>query len=285
MTTTGRNTWSRFVAVARPFFRSEVRRRGVALLALLIGLLLAVSGLNVINSYVGRDFMTALSQRQAGRVSSLALLYVGVFAASTVVAVFERFTERHLGLLWRQWLTRHLTDRYLTGHAYYHIDPGGAVDNPDQRIAEDIEDGERVAFEHLTLQSDDGRVLVKDLPLEVPRGRRLLVKGPNGGGRTMLLRAAAGLCPDGKGRVIRPPRDEVMFLPHHPYLVHGTLRDLFRSAAGAGGATDDRIRAVLREVKFEHVLGRVGGLDAERNWSKVLSTSEQLVAFARQPAD
>ena len=44
--------------------------------------------LNVVNSYVGRDFMTAIERRHLGDFWSYALLYVGVFALSTLVAVF-----------------------------------------------------------------------------------------------------------------------------------------------------------------------------------------------------
>ena len=47
----------------------------------------------------------------------------------------------------------------------------------------------------------DGRLLVKDLSVELPRGRRLLILGPSGSGRTTLLRAAAGLWSAGQGRV------------------------------------------------------------------------------------
>src|SRR6266545_4543194 len=133
-----RSTWGRFVAIATPFFRSELRAQGLLRLALLLALLLGVSALNVVNSFVGRDFMTAIEQRQASAFFGLALVYVGVFAASTLVALFQRFTEQHLGLLWRQWLTGYLTDRYLSHRAYYSINAHGHVDNPDQRIAEDV---------------------------------------------------------------------------------------------------------------------------------------------------
>ena len=47
---------------------------------------LSVNGLNVVNSYVGRDFMTAIADRDMAGFVRLAILYVGVFAATTVVA-------------------------------------------------------------------------------------------------------------------------------------------------------------------------------------------------------
>jgi putative ATP-binding cassette transporter len=137
MTEFGRQAWSRFVTLAKPVLRSEVRWQVIGLFALLLALLLSVSGLNVVNSYVGRDFMTAISERHAAQFSYLALAYAGVFAVSTAVAVFARFAEERLGLLWRRWLTRHLAERYLAGHAYYRLTSRGDIDNPDQRIAED----------------------------------------------------------------------------------------------------------------------------------------------------
>ena len=46
--------------------------------------------------------------------------------------------------------------------------------------------------------------------------------------------------------------------------------------------TDDAILAVLHAVQFEPVVQWVGGLDAEADWSKALSISEQQVlAFAQ----
>lgn len=128
----------RFFAVVSGFFRSEYRWKAIGLSALLIGLLLATSGLNVVNSYVNRDFMSAIALRNTGQYATLAAIYLGVFAASTVVAVFARFTEERLGLVWREWLTGHLMDAYLKGRAYYRLHAGHDIDNPDQRIAEDV---------------------------------------------------------------------------------------------------------------------------------------------------
>jgi putative ATP-binding cassette transporter len=101
----GRQTWSRFATVARPFLTSEVRWRAGGLFALLVALLLAVSGLNVFNSYVNRDWMTALERQRAGPFFALTLVYAGTFVLLTAAAVSLRFTEETLGLLWRRWLT------------------------------------------------------------------------------------------------------------------------------------------------------------------------------------
>ena len=46
--------------------------------------------------------------------------------------------QDRLALLWRQWLTWHLVDEYLSGHAYYRIKVRAEIDNPDQRMCEDV---------------------------------------------------------------------------------------------------------------------------------------------------
>ncbi len=134
----GRQTWLRIARVVRRFFGSEVRWRARGLFAGLVGLLLAVNGLNVLNSYFARDVMSALADRQADAFRAAAVRYVGMFGVLTVAVSVQRFCEERLGLLWRQWLTDQLVDWYLRDRAYLRIRDLPEVDNPDERITEDV---------------------------------------------------------------------------------------------------------------------------------------------------
>jgi putative ATP-binding cassette transporter len=138
MPSKGRQGFARFLLISKPFFRSRAGRWGIALLALLFTLVLVVKGLDICNNYVSGDLITAATDRKAELVCHLALTYAGVFALSALVAALLRFTEERLGLHWRDWLTRHLLDRYLAGRAYHRIKQAGQLDNPDQRISEDV---------------------------------------------------------------------------------------------------------------------------------------------------
>jgi putative ATP-binding cassette transporter len=138
MKSKARNGLSRFLLIPRLFFLPEAGWLGVALLALLPTLVLIVKALDIRNSYVWADLITAATDRKSEVVFHLALLYAAVFAGSAVVATFLRFTEELLGLRWRDWLTRHLSDRYLAGRAYHRIKESGQLDNPDQRLSEDV---------------------------------------------------------------------------------------------------------------------------------------------------
>src|SRR5579884_1058416 len=483
---------SRSRLILKFFFLSEAGWWGVGLLALIFALVLIVKGLDIRNSYVWADLITSATERKADLICRLALLYAAVYAGSAIVATFLRFTEEYLGLRWRDWLTHHLTDRYLATRAYHHIKESGQLDNPDQRISEDVktfttnalsllliltnatvallgfagvlwsitpwllagavgyaafgtlttillgrrlvgldvqqfrkeadfryefvrlrenagpvallqgeareksrlfrqlaqvlnnlrfiiginrnlrfftiwygymtqlipvlitvplyirgeiefghvmqaqvgfnfvldafsllvkefqslttfaavverlgtfyeatepqassvkspieivEDESRLAYEGLTLASaDDGRLLIADLSLEIPRSKRLLILGPDGPGRTALMRAMAGLWKAGQGRIIRPPLRTMLFLPQQPYLALGTLRDQLLYAIAPGvPVAEERLLAVLQEVQLDSVLERTGGLDAEqRDWTSILSLGEQQsLAFAR----
>lgn len=133
-----RVTAARFVRTVGMFISSEFGRKARLMFAVLVALLLGISGLNVANSFVGRNFMSALAEKQSAEFMRQALFYVGVFAALTVVAVFARFAEERLALLWREFLTRRAVGLYLAGRAYYRLDASGVLSHPDQRIAEDI---------------------------------------------------------------------------------------------------------------------------------------------------
>jgi vitamin B12/bleomycin/antimicrobial peptide transport system ATP-binding/permease protein len=132
------STWKRFIAIAKPFFVGSARWKAWGLLGLLIGLSVTVSGMNVLQSYVNRDFTTALALREESKFYTSLSYYVLVLCLVVPVAVFYRFTEERLALVWRRWLSKHLIDKYFSERAYYSINWQGSVDNPDQRISDEV---------------------------------------------------------------------------------------------------------------------------------------------------
>lgn len=135
-----RQTWGHLLRAGRNFAHSDVGGQARWLFVGLVVMLLGINGLNVLNSYVGRDFMTAIADRRMAEFITLAILYIGVLALSTGAAVLYRFIEEKLGLLWRNCLTRRLIGAYLEHPTYYrlndHLIANGEVANPDERITE-----------------------------------------------------------------------------------------------------------------------------------------------------
>ncbi|MFN6570018.1 ABC transporter ATP-binding protein/permease [Dendronalium sp. ChiSLP03b] len=145
-----------------------------------------------------------------------------------------------------------------------------------------IEDN-HLTFENVTLQTPNyEQVIVKDLSVCVQPGEGLLIVGPSGRGKSSLLRAIAGLWYAGTGRLIRPPLEEVLFLPQRPYIILGTLREQLLYPNTNRQMTDAQLKEVLQQVNLQNILNRVDGFDTEVPWENILSLGEQQrLAFAR----
>lgn len=124
--------------IISPFFRSPRRRTVWFYCVILLVLSMAVSAVQVWMSYANRDMMTALSASRAPEFSVAIGYYVLTILVAIPIGVFYRFFEERLGLLWRDWMTGHLIKRYFFRRAYYQMRGNDTVDNPDQRITEDV---------------------------------------------------------------------------------------------------------------------------------------------------
>ncbi|MEZ0386117.1 MAG: ABC transporter ATP-binding protein, partial [Verrucomicrobium sp.] len=131
-------TCRQFWNITKAFFTSASRRKARGFLAILLTLALAVGGVQVLMSYAGRDFMNDVARRDGVAYWRSLAWYITTFAIAVPIGVFYRWTEERLGLLWREWLTQHLIRRYFNNRAYYQLQGSERVDNPDQRISEDV---------------------------------------------------------------------------------------------------------------------------------------------------
>jgi len=131
--------WRRFTRIAAPYWRTaDERWRAWGMLALLIVLLLGQTGFNVLFNHETGEFTSALAAGDTERFWSSIGRYTFILAAAVPIYGLYYYVRDTLGLRWRRWLTQHFLGRYFSGRAYYRLNAETGIDNPDQRMAEDI---------------------------------------------------------------------------------------------------------------------------------------------------
>ena len=128
----------RFVQLAKAFFLYGTRHETRLFVVLLLILSLVVGLAQLLVSYAGRDFINALTERDTAGFYRYLWVYLASFAFAIPVGVYYRYCAERLALLWRLWLTQILVSRFFFNRAYYRLRDSDRVDNPDQRISEDI---------------------------------------------------------------------------------------------------------------------------------------------------
>jgi putative ATP-binding cassette transporter len=153
--------WLSVLALAKPFFHSreksevtipligikfavQTRIKAWTLVVLLVAFLIGVSKMNAMINGAYGNFQNALPD--AAKDGSLAdvawsnlwiLAQIFIFAAPVVV--FYAWLRSLLGIVWRQWLTEDILKQYFSNRNYYRIASSSLVENPDERIANDVD--------------------------------------------------------------------------------------------------------------------------------------------------
>lgn len=485
-------TWKRLYAIAKPFWVSSQKGRGIALLVAVLLLLFGVSAVNVYINYIAGKFATALQLRDVGQYYVFLFTYAAALLVATPIIIYYQFLRTKLSLVWRRWLSQHLISRYFANRAYYKISSDPNIDNPDERLTQDVEtfcnsavglsiavldafitvvsfvgvlytisamltfvvivyslfgcfltlyigrrlvdlqfqhtkleadlryvmtdvrrdvesiafyggerraklqvfravkdaignlelmmilnrnlgffttnynalvvlipaaviaplyfagdmqfgditragmafaqvfggmtliigqfsgisaftanvnrlgsflesmdalagkcslpckeieliESDRLALTNVSVLSPDAtRTLISSLTVSVPAGSSLLITGSSGSGKSSLLRAIAGLWQAGSGRIERPGREKLMFLPQRPFVPKSTLRKALCYPMTNTRQSDTQLLALLKLVNLPDLALQSGGLDVEHDWRDKLSLGEQQrLSFAR----
>lgn len=126
------------MSVARPYWMGEKKKTAWGLLALLIGLMVCETQLAVMLIDKTGEMTSALAAKQADRFWSAVRASLIVLAFAVPVYAFYYYMRDAFSNHWRRWLTHRFLDGYLGERKYYELGTGSDIDNPDQRISEDI---------------------------------------------------------------------------------------------------------------------------------------------------
>ncbi|PAN32906.1 hypothetical protein PAHAL_5G520900 [Panicum hallii] len=129
---------TRFWKVAAPYWWSEDKTQARLRLAAVFALTLGTTGISVGFNFLGRDFYNALADKDQEKFTQQLLYYLGAFAGGIPFFVLRDYAKETLSLRWRSWMTSYYMKRYFNNRTFYKIQSQSIIDNPDQRINDDL---------------------------------------------------------------------------------------------------------------------------------------------------
>ena len=125
--------------LGRIYWSSPDAKWGALLLALAILFELGTVYGNVRLADAERAVLDALERKQAASFFAATGLFLAVMLGFVLVSTYRIYVRQALEIRWRRGLTDHYLERWVSGQAYCQAKlHGDEVDNPDQRIAEDV---------------------------------------------------------------------------------------------------------------------------------------------------
>ena len=124
--------------LTKGYWGSEERRSARLLLISVIGLNLGLVVVNVMQNEANGSLFTALQQQNAPGFYHAFVIVILLILLYLLVAVLRVYLDQTLQLRWRRWLTDQYVTRWLAERTFYRMRFSGRVDNPDQRISEDV---------------------------------------------------------------------------------------------------------------------------------------------------
>jgi putative ATP-binding cassette transporter len=124
-------------------------------------------------------------------------------------------------------------------------------------------------LEDLCILTPSGRVTLGEPSVVIKPGERVLIVAPPKSGKTIFVKALAGLWVWGSG-TIRLPKG-VIFLPQLPYLTAGSLKTILAYPDPAATCSEPDARKALERVKLGQLADE---LNLDKRWDKELSLEE-----------
>ncbi|CAI5463569.1 unnamed protein product, partial [Closterium sp. Yama58-4] len=129
-----------FVRVAAPYWSSEDKGQARLRLAAVFVFALGCTGVSVLFNFLYRDFYNAIASKDEEAFLRQLLWFLGATVGGVPVFVFRDYLRDTLALRWRAWMTTDLLNKYFQHRTFYNIQSQSLIDNPDQRINEDVAD-------------------------------------------------------------------------------------------------------------------------------------------------
>jgi putative ATP-binding cassette transporter len=110
----------------------------------------------------------------------------------------------------------------------------------------------------LQVATQDGTIMIDRATVEIRPGEKVLIVGESGIGKSMLIRAIAGLWPWGKGTIEWPAGAATMFVPQRDYMPVGSLRAVLAYPMRPENVDDAVLTAALARCGARKPRGSAG---------------------------
>ncbi len=127
-----------FWSIAKLYWFSEQKWRARGLLLLVIVLLATFTVFNLLLTNQRAEFISALSGQDSDRFWRSIIEFFGTVVVAVPFVSSYSFVRQKLSIFWRRWMTHSFMKSYLGDRSFYKISYDQEIDNPDQRIAQDI---------------------------------------------------------------------------------------------------------------------------------------------------
>lgn len=128
----------RCIRHAKPYWFSKDKRSARWLLFALFLLLVASTQFDVLFNKQSGEFTSALAAQDGPRFWHSIRVFFGLLVVAVPIYALYAFVRDKLAINWRRWLTDRFLERYFNNRGYYQLLTQPEIDNPDQRISDDI---------------------------------------------------------------------------------------------------------------------------------------------------
>jgi putative ATP-binding cassette transporter len=133
-----RTFFKRLYSLSKPYWVRKGCAGSWLTLVFLLGTVVAYSACGAWITALTKDQTDALVNRDPATFWRLLAVVAILTAARYVISAVQTIVDSCLDLHWHQWLGQHFLSRYFNRRAYYKIAVDRTVDNPDQRMQEEL---------------------------------------------------------------------------------------------------------------------------------------------------
>jgi putative ATP-binding cassette transporter len=133
------NVLQQFWTIAKSYWSGDEKWQARGLLLGVVLFLLAYTGLSVVLNNKRGVLISSLSAQDEPRFWQTVIIFIAVLVIYAPLLAGYTYLRDRLSLQWRKWLTHRFVDNYFRDRVYYNLHISETeIDNPDQRIAEDV---------------------------------------------------------------------------------------------------------------------------------------------------